>query len=441
MDGTWLERARRPRFAAGTLRYGAVGLGLVIAWLLTGELGMAMRDRAIVPASLEMLRRYGASDNTVSVLLSGVPAVLSLFMVPLIGPVSDRLRGRWGRRRPFLFLLAPSGALTLAGMAASQRIGAAAALGGAAAPDYALTVFALCWSVFCAVVLCAKSLYFALVNDVLPSAWLGRFFGLYRIVSLSIGIAFYCRVFPALDHALYAITALAGLVFGASIILMCVMVREGEYPPAAPAPDDAPGRGRPALAVAFALPRAGWIYAALALGGMVFGPFNTFSQYYAASLGMSKAALGELSALAYGVSIVLALPIGILADRIGALRVSLWVMALYGAAIGAGYAVLRDGAAFGPVYLVHVVLSGAYFTAAASLPMALFPRLDFLRYCAFSDVLGSLAGIALSAVQGALLDRTGHDYRVTLLYAACAAAACTLCLARLAWAQGAAARA
>ncbi len=431
---TFMERARRSRFDVGTLRYSAVGLVTVITWLLVGELGMAMRDRAVMPASLEMLRRYGASDHLVSVLLSGIPAALALLMTPLIGGASDRYRSRWGRRRPFLFALAPVGGLALLGVAASQRLGAwSAALAGAGADphSHALTVFAVCWTIFAGVMLCVQALYTGLVNDVLPREWLGRFFGLYRVVSLSIGIAFYLWLFPALDRHLFAIVGVIAVLYAGMIMLMCAMVREGAYPAPAPRAGASLTRARASFADAFTLPQAGWIFGALIVGGIAFGPFNTFSQYYAESLGVSKTELGELSSMAYGVSIVLALIIGSMVDRYGAVTMSLAIMALYTAGIGAGYLLLHDAGTFRPVYLLHVVLSGAYFTAAASLPMALLPRLDFLRFCAIKDLLGSFLGISLSLAQGAVLDRAGHDYRLTLLFAACAGMVATVCLGRL----------
>lgn len=429
-----LERARRVRFDVGTLRYSAAGLATVVLWLLVGELGIAMRDRAVMPASLDMLRRYGASDHMVSVLLSGIPAVLALLMSPLIGGASDRYRSRWGRRRPFLFALAPVGALALLGVAASNRMGvwSAALAGGAADPNsHALTIFAICWTIFSGVMLCVQALYTGLVNDILPRQWLGRFFGLYRVVSLLLGIAFYLWLFPSLDQHLFAIVGVIALLYAGLIMLMCAMVREGAYPAPVPLKGASMTRARASLADAFTLPQAGWIFGALVVGGIAFGPFNTFSQYYAESLGVSKTELGELSSMAYGVSIVLALIIGTLVDRYGAVTMSLAIMALYTAGIGAGFVLLHDAGTFRPVYLMHVVLSGAYFTAAASLPMALLPRLDFLRFCAIKDLLGALLGIAVSLVQGAVLDRAGHDYRLTLLFAACAGAVATVCLARL----------
>ncbi|MES3022473.1 MAG: MFS transporter [Pseudomonadota bacterium] len=438
LSAAFLDSAQRPRFKVGTLRYSALGLASVVLWLLVGELGLAMRDRALMPASLEVLSRYAASDHHVSLLLSGVPAVLSLFVSPLIGPASDRFRGRWGRRRPFLLALAPIGGLALLGIAASHKAGAllaAMAGGGADEARYALTVFGVSWTIFCAVMLCVQALYIGLVNDVLPRAWLGRFFGIYRSVSLGVGIAFYLWVFPLLDEHPYKIIAMIAVLFTGMIMLMSLMVREGEYPP--PTVSATGGswlaQARAGLNGALTLPQAGWMFGALILGGLSFGPFNTFSQYYAASLGISKTELGQLSSMAYGASMGLALLIGIMVDRIGAVRMSLLVMGAYSVCIGVGYFLLRDANAFRGVYLLHVVLSGAYFTAAASLPMALLPRLDFLRYCAFRDLIGSLVGIALSMAQGAVLDRSGHDYRLTLLFAACCGGVCALCLGRLAF--------
>lgn len=444
-SAAWLARCRQARFDVGTLRYSAAGLAWVVLWLLVAELGIAMRDRALIPISLEILHRHAATDHDVSLLLAGIPALLSLIVCPLIGPASDRCRSRWGRRRPFLFALAPIGGLALLGIAASARAGSLmAALAGDAASEhrYTLIAFSVCWTLFSAVVLAAQALYTGLVNDVLPRAWLGRFYGVYRLVSLSIAIGFYLWVFPLLDEHPQLILGLVAALFTGMIMLMCVMVREGDYPPPARVGGAFEGRRvswlarmRAGWSSALALPHISWMCAAMILGAISFGPFNTYSQYQAAALGISKTELGALSSAAYGVSMALALLIGALVDRIGAVRMSLIVMGIYSVAIGAGYGLLHDAASFRPIYQLHVVLSGAYFTAAASLPMALFPRLDFLRYCTYKDVVGSFVGIALSMVQGAVLDHYGHDYRLTLLFAACCSAVCALCLLRLACAR------
>jgi hypothetical protein len=45
--------------------------------------------------------------------------------------------------------------------------------------------------------------------------------------------------------------------------------------------------------------------------------------------------------------------------------------------------------------------------------------------------VGSFVGIALSMAQGAVLDHYDHDYRLTLLFAACCGSLCAFCLLRL----------
>ncbi|MYM97393.1 MFS transporter, partial [Duganella vulcania] len=95
----------------------SAGLLAVLFWLLVGDLAISIRERAALPSGLELLRRNGASDTTTSLLMSTVPALLSVLLVPLLGYHSDRLRSRWGRRRPFLLVAAPVGCAAMLGLA------------------------------------------------------------------------------------------------------------------------------------------------------------------------------------------------------------------------------------------------------------------------------------------------------------------------------------
>jgi hypothetical protein len=78
-----------------------------------------------------------------------------------------------------------------------------------------------------------------------------------------------------------------------------------------------------------------------------------------------------------------------------------------------------------------VILSGAYFTAAAAMPAALFPRAEFVRYNASKDSLVAVASIVVGSAAGMLLDLSGHAYRLTLVGAALFSLACLGCLWRL----------
>jgi len=81
--------------------------------------------------------------------------------------------------------------------------------------------------------------------------------------------------------------------------------------------------------------------------------------------------------------------------------------------------------------MAHTILSGTYFTAAASLANAVFPRLHFMRLSACKDLLCAVLTIFVSTVQGPLLDWSRHRYDLALLYAAVCALACAACLARV----------
>ncbi|MDY0964660.1 MFS transporter [Massilia sp. CFBP9026] len=429
---------------AGTLRYGAWGLCVLIGWLLVGALGIAVRERWAGPIGLLVLRNHDASDTAVAMLLSTVPALISLLVVPAIGLRSDRSRSRWGRRRPFLLVSAPLAAAAMLCVALAPAFAAGAhALLGASSPGLRpleLGLFCLFWTVFDAAAMTTMALFAGLVADVIPFGLAGRFYAAVRVVGLGVAIGFNMTLFALSEAWLAEILVAIALIFGLTIPLMCLMVREGDYPPPAPvAHDDAAAAavgGRLALArtqlrLCCAQRRYLWIFGAFMLAAVTFVPFNTFSLHYALDLGLSKAELGELTALAYAVSIASAFVIGWLVDRRGAVRVAAAMMALY-FAIALGGWLLVDGAdSFRPFYVAHVICSGAYFTAAAAMPLALFPRDEFVRYNASKDILVAFANILVASCIGPLLDHSGHDYRLTLGSAVLFSLLALACLGRL----------
>jgi maltose/moltooligosaccharide transporter len=175
----------------------------------------------------------------------------------------------------------------------------------------------------------------------------------------------------------------------------------------------------------------GWAVAAFMFAGVTFSPFNTFYLHYAHTLGVPKATLGALTASGYAASMLSAFAVGWLADRFGAVRVSALLMTAYCATATAGFISVSDAATFRGFYLAHVMISGAWFTAAASMPMALFPRASFVQFNSTKDLMVIVGTILVSGVQGTLLDLSGHGYRFTLLAGAVFSLLCIVCLARL----------
>lgn len=408
----------------GTLTYTAGGLLILFCWLLLGDFAYAMRDRAVGPSVLELLRQHRASDTAMTLLTGVLPAALGIFLGPLVSYRSDRYRSRWGRRLPFLLVASPVCALAMAGIGFCPWLGAQGhRLLGASSPGLdacILGCFCLCWTVFECAVIVTMPIFSGLINDVVPAALLGRFYGCFRIVSLGAGIFFNYWIFQHTETHLREIFLGVGLFFGLGFTIMCWRVREGEYPAPRPEAGGTMPRGfvanaRIYLVECFAHPYYLWIFAALMVAALAFNPFNSFSQWYSGALGMPKETLGRLTALSYGISIFLAFFIGWLVDRFSAIKVAIVVMALFLPLAILGFCGIRGPASFGLVYVLHTVLSGAYFTATASLPMVLFPRLRFTQFASASGLAIALSNIAMNLVQGPILDWSGHNYRLTLL--------------------------
>ena len=412
----------------GTLTYTAGGLCLLFFWLLFGDFAISIRERAAVPSVLELLRQHHASDTTMSVLLGVLPSVLGMVLGPVVSYLSDRYRSRWGRRIPFLIIPTPIGALAMIGLGFCPWLGTELnRLLGSVSPgiDFCvLTFFSLFWTAFECVVIMTVAIFAGLINDVVPHGLLGRFFACFRIVSLGAGIFFNYWIFKLTETHLLEIFLCVGLFFGGGFTLMCLLVKEGSYQP--PQPEEIAG-GHPQgffpnakvyFVECFSHRYYLWIFAALVLAGMAFGPFNMFAQWYADSLGMPKAVLGKLTALSYAISIFLAFFIGWLVDRFSALKVGMAMLLLFALTTLTGFIFIGGSSSFGVVYVLHTVISGAYFTASASLPMVLFPKLRFTQFASVIGMMGALSNVLVSLVQGPLLDCSGHNYRLTLL-AAC----------------------
>jgi MFS family permease len=186
---------RAPRtWQAGTLIYTSGGLAVLFLWLLLGDFCWMMKERAITPAVQVMLRGFESPDWLVGLLVGSIPAAIGMLLGPFVSVCSDRHRGRWGRRIPFILLPIPFLALAMFGLAVTPSLGdwLHGALGARSPGLMAsqILVFSLFWTVFEIGTIVVNPVFVALCNDVVPRELIGRFFGLFRVVSLGAGIVF-----------------------------------------------------------------------------------------------------------------------------------------------------------------------------------------------------------------------------------------------------------
>ena len=227
--------AQRELWHAGTLTYTTGGLVILFCWILWGDFAWSMRDRLLGPIMPLLLKKFGASDTLIALLLSSLPAGMSAILSPIVSYRSDRRRGRWGRRIPYILTATPMAALFMVGLAYSQTIGGLIhqALGARSPGLVTLTlaVFAMFSVGFDFAAIVTGSVFGALINDVVPRSFLGRFYGLFRVLDLGAGIVFsYWLIGAAATHSQWVFAAIA-LLYGVGVVMMCLMVKEGEYPP------------------------------------------------------------------------------------------------------------------------------------------------------------------------------------------------------------------
>ncbi len=424
-EGGHLEGERKT-WRIGTLVYTRGGLAAVLGWLLWGDFGWQMRERAVVPVAQLLLKHLRASDTFVGLLVGSVPSALGMILGPIISTLSDRHRGRRGRRVPFLLAPTPFAVLSLLGLAFVPALGRGLyrAL-GAHAPSLnfvSLAVFAVLWTVFEVAAVTTAGIFYSLVNDVVPHELIGRTFGAFRAVSLLAGILFNYYVIGHAEQHFRAIFLSVAVLYGVGLTVMCLRVREGAYPPP-PEPRARRSEGGvivPVLAYfrdTFSNPYYRWVYGATTLASLAAGPVNSFSVFYAKSIHLNLGLYGKYHALTYVISFCLSYLLGWMADRFHPLRIATVAIGLYAVAALLGGVFARTPATFAVAFVAHGVLSGCLFTTIVPTFQRLFPKARFGEFYSATTLLSGLAFVVLPPTVGALLDATGHVYRYTFLVA------------------------
>lgn len=409
------------RWAIGPLIYSFSGLVILFCWLLFGDFAWTARERAVTPLAQLMLKAGGASDTIVGFLVGSLPAALGMFIAPVVGYRSDRFRSRLGRRIPFLLVSTPVASAAMLGLAFAPSVGGwMHDVLGTHSPGLAvcfLAFFTVCWVGFEVASVVGNTLFLALINDVVPREVLGRFFGLFRMVSIVVGILFNFFLMGKAENHLCEILIGLAVVYGVGFMLMCLRVKEGEYPPV-PEEED-----REKLLVSirryfhecFTHRYYLWLFGALALANMAFTPVNIFSIFYAKSVDMSMDTYGKILAGGFVISLLISYSIGSLADRFHPLRVAIGSLFLYFPLCIWAVIWAKTVGTFAFGFTIHVIVSGIFFTGTASLGQRLFPKERFAQFASAGQMILGLLTMLLPPVMGMILDISDHAYQLTFL--------------------------
>jgi len=396
----------------GTLQYTKAGLAAVFIWLLWGDLCFTLME-SVAPSIVPLrLKELGISDFLLPIITASIPNTINTMLNPVISTASDRHRGRFGRRVPFMLFSAPfiSGALVL--MAFSTEIGARlhtviGPLTGWSANAVAILAVAVLWIMFTVLNMFATTVYYYFFNDVVPAVFMSRFFGFFRLVG-SLGSMLWNSLFypHALTHMKLIFLGAAAVYF-VGFVMMCTGIKEGKYPSAPPL-----GEGFFTKLKTYAkecMSHRLYIYMFVhnvfwAVSGAC-GVFTVFLQLN--SLGITLKQIGYIGAAVSGVQMVLSYPAGMLADRYHPMRVMLWIKIGLVLIVPLNFVWLFGN--FPPQTAFHILIVLAavelplgllYDTARQPMQMRVWPKSRYGQFCSFNAIVQAAAGILASSMVG-----------------------------------------
>ncbi|MEI6167089.1 MAG: MFS transporter [bacterium] len=333
-------------YTCGSLRYTTASLTILFSWLLWGDFCFTLME-AVVPSIVPLkLQNLGASSMLLSTILTTLPAILNLTVCPWVSYKSDRHRSRWGRRIPFILYTMPFLCVSLVMMGWSQEIATLLTtwippLRKVAPTSVMIGLIGFVMVIFQFFNMFVNSVYWYLFNDVVPGHMLGRFTGLFRIVGTGAGALYSGFVFQyGLSHMRLIMTA-AALLYFVGFGLMCLFVKEGEYP--SPPVDDKPHQGplkefisnfKIYMKESFSTRFYWYFYLsqaffAMACAGGVFGMFNQLE------MGLSLEQMGKIGMVGQVIGMVAVYFAAIYVDRWHPMRI-LTYMAVFAAVGGFG---------------------------------------------------------------------------------------------------------
>lgn len=384
-------------YEVGTLRYDKRQLRWLWFWLLLGDFCMVLIDVA-VPKLLPLhLDAQGYDTSRIGWVISIGPLV-ALLLSPLIGTWSDRLRTRFGRRRPFLFVSTPLMGLSMILIPHVNHVALLVVL---------VVLIHLGW-VF-------QNVVYYFYSDVIPSQLMGRFMGAFRVVGMIGTVTFLSVLLPQFDVAPGLVWHVVGATYLVLFPLTLWRVREGEYPP----PEDLDLSQTVSTYVkdGFGSGYIWLLWGALCMTSFT-APVGAFLDLMAKNeIQLSMKEIGYLHTWATIISMVVAFPGGWMIDKIGPRL--LWGGG--GLAMAALYAwaffFLHDKATMTVYYLlIGFIGGGIQYVTLMPMLYAHLPREKFGQLVSAQTLVVQAASFLGTNIGAQVVSASGNNYRLLFVY-------------------------
>lgn len=393
-----LLTSRNPLTAA----FGYVGLS-------TYALSTSLLWNSIHPLLLPIIVLGFAGEelkNTALGLITFIGLLIAMVMQPIAGSLSDNVRTRWGRRRPFII---------------GGTLGAALLFVSLSQANGLLLVLSI-YVVLQTIANFASAAYQGLIPDLVPPERRGVASGAKNFAEI-LGVIVAALAIPLLITEEDLLGGFAGVV---AILLLgaaatCVIIREPAMPAGAPRMSAADSVRRTFAVNPREYPDFFWMVAGRLLFVVAMASIQSFSLFYVRDVLRPDDALAAWRDLTAGIGIailVVSYPAGLLADRVGRIPVILAasVIATSGALLMLTATDSMGVLVFGCLVGVGI---GLFLSSNWALATDLIPPGEGARFLGLTN-LATAGGAALARLNGPLIDAANGfepllGYRLMLL--------------------------
>ena len=417
-------------FTAGTLRYTKAGLFFLFFFLLWNDLALWMMEQVAPQLVPLLLKDHGASNREIALYCSTLVGLFYIGVNPTISTISDRHRGPYGRRRPFLLMATPFCALFLAAIPFMPALANLIikwpllfALFHHSTVNLAVVLLGGCnvlYSIFNSVILTLFSYYFW---DVVPESVLARFTAVTKIASIGATFLFNYFVFGySVHHERLVFIGIAGSFF--FIYMMTLWyVKEGEYPPV---PDVShPRRSwvqavRDYMVECFGQSYFRWVFVASAIFqvGNLSNMYQIF--YFRDELMLDPDTIGKMRAWPTLIPVVVGYLAGSLIDRIKPMRMIVPLLFLFAFVNVLAFFFLQGKWSL-MIFSGLVCQSGVVIfilgVCQGVLWVGIYPREKLGQFCSANAITSQAVCLVASLVVGSFFDWV-KSYRYAFLWSA-----------------------
>jgi MFS family permease len=369
---------------------------------------------------------FGLNTFT-SGLIMGLDNLAALFLLPLIGALSDRTFTRIGRRMPFILLLAPIAAISFALVPLAPGLVTPATNGNVSSMPGPFVLFIVTLGVMLLAMACFRTPVVSLMPDLTPSPLRSKANGVINFMGGLAGVIGTLALSPLFDVNPWLPFVTGAVILLAAVAALFTFVKEREAS-LVTGPDRNKNENgndkRESLEVLKklrAVPsqnRRTLVFLMLAIfcWFVAFNGIDTwFTSFGVTVLDLSPGAAGQIFSVALIAFILFAIPAGFIGTRFG----RRWTI-IAGLSLFTGTLVIINILQNVTVIVVLLAIGGASWALVNinSLPMVVDTSTDermLGTYTGLYYIASQLAAILGPAITGWVVDRSGGDFRTIFL--------------------------